>query len=412
MADFEKLSESHNVRQKVDILIIGAGLSGLSLAYSYLKRQPQLSILILEADKEWRGDRTWSFHENDIENHQFWKEFIDFEWIGYDVYFSHQRTMNTRYFSIHSSSFFRKMQSHLKDFIELGVTIANINSNSAIATDGKLYQADFIFDTRPRWNIPLDHLEQKKWGFQKFVGLEVELNEDHGLQRPVLMDARVEQMDGYRFFYLLPYSAQKLLVEETFYSEGASLAPEERVPFIKDYIAKRGWTIKRIIRREEGVLPIPTSSDRIFETHRRHFQIGAGAGFYHPVTGYSLSWAFKVADHLSLTKKTTQIDLNSTMKALHSLHKKTERFYIVLNRLLFWGSTTQNRRNIFERFYRLPGPTIDRFYAGKSSLGDRLRLLIGRPPIPIKDGVRALLTKAPPCPSSKVTALNSGGIVP
>jgi lycopene beta-cyclase len=38
------------------------------------------------------------------------------------------------------------------------------------------------------------------------------------------------------------------------------------------------------------------------------------------------------------------------------------------------------RWTALDRFYRLPEPTIARFYASRSTLLDRARILIGRPP--------------------------------
>jgi len=60
-------------------------------------------------------------------------------------------------------------------------------------------------------------------GFQKFLGLELELAEDHGLSRPILMDATVAQIDGFRFFYVLPFDRRRVLVEETFFSRAPDL---------------------------------------------------------------------------------------------------------------------------------------------------------------------------------------------
>ena len=52
----------------------------------------------------------------------------------------------------------------------------------------------------------------------------------------------------------------------------------------------------------------------------------------------------------------------------------------LLNRLLFDGFDGAARRGVFERFYRLPPPTIARFYSLKTSPFDRARILCGSPP--------------------------------
>ncbi len=48
---------------------------------------------------------------------------------------------------------------------------------------------------------------------------------------------------------------------------------------------------------------------------------------------------------------------------------------------------------MLERFYRLPEPLIERFYAGRSTGADIVRLFAGKPPVPVM-GALASLTGA------------------
>ena len=70
--------------------------------------------------------------------------------------------------------------------------------------------------------------------YQKFLGLSIVTKEDHGLNEPILMDATVEQRDGFRFIYTLPLSARRLLVEDTRYSDTAAVSQEEMRTEIKE----------------------------------------------------------------------------------------------------------------------------------------------------------------------------------
>ncbi|HEX2561365.1 lycopene cyclase family protein [Phenylobacterium sp.] len=45
---------------------------------------------------------------------------------------------------------------------------------------------------------------------------------------------------------------------------------------------------------------------------------------------------------------------------------------------------------MLERFYRLPQPLIERFYAGRPSLADKVRILAGKPPVPVRRALAAL----------------------
>ena len=54
------------------------------------------------------------------------------------------------------------------------------------------------------------------------------------------------------------------------------------------------------------------------------------------------------------------------------------------------GAAPAARRKVLERFYRLPEPLIERFYAGDLTRADQARILIGRPPIRVRDALPCL----------------------
>jgi lycopene beta-cyclase len=58
-------------------------------------------------------------------------------------------------------------------------------------------------------------------------------------------------------------------------------------------------------------------------------------------------------------------------------------FYRLLNRMLFRAAEPAQRYRVLERFYRLPAPLIERFYAGQATFADKVRILSGKPPVPI-----------------------------
>jgi lycopene beta-cyclase len=60
--------------------------------------------------------------------------------------------------------------------------------------------------------------------------------------------------------------------------------------------------------------------------------------------------------------------------------RRQSRFAQRLNRLLFHWYLPTHRQDVFERFYRLPDRTICRFYALQTTAGDRMRILVGKPP--------------------------------
>jgi lycopene beta-cyclase len=59
--------------------------------------------------------------------------------------------------------------------------------------------------------------------------------------------------------------------------------------------------------------------------------------------------------------------------------------------MLFRAADPPQRYRILERFYRLPAPLIARFYSGRNSLGDRVRILAGKPPVSVGRALAALM---------------------
>ena len=75
---------------------------------------------------------------------------------------------------------------------------------------------------------------------------------------PLLMDATVPQTDGLRFFYVLPMSPTRVLVEDTYFSDSAALDSPKLRAEVLAYAAQSGFVVRAIVREEQGVLPLPT----------------------------------------------------------------------------------------------------------------------------------------------------------
>ena len=59
--------------------------------------------------------------------------------------------------------------------------------------------------------------------------------------------------------------------------------------------------------------------------------------------------------------------------------------------MLFRAAEPDRRYQVLERFYRLGPDLIARFYAAQSRRTDQLRILSGRPPVPIGRAMRSLV---------------------
>src|SRR3546814_5290392 len=65
-------------------------------------------------------------------------------------------------------------------------------------------------------------------------------------------------------------------------------------------------------------------------------------------------------------------------------------FYRLLDRMLFRAARPDQRYRILQRFYALDERLIERFYAARSSGYDRLRILTGKPPVPVMAALKTL----------------------
>jgi lycopene beta-cyclase len=212
--------------------------------------------------------------------------------------------------------------------------------------------------------------------YQKFLGLELVVRRLAHDAVPIIMDATVPQHDGFRFFYVLPLSEERVLIEETYFSDSPKLEAETLRAHIIEYAALRGLGATAIAREERGVLPLPTRMPPPGSA-RSPFLAGFAGGWFHPTTGYSFPVAARLAELFALHEPE---DLPAAWARIQHEHAKQARFCAFLNRLLYGYFAPEDRWNVLERFYRLPAPTIRRFYALNTSSLDRARILCGRPP--------------------------------
>ena len=61
--------------------------------------------------------------------------------------------------------------------------------------------------------------------------------------------------------------------------------------------------------------------------------------------------------------------------------------------MLFCAAEPDQRYRIFERFYGLSDPLIRRFYAGRLKWTDKVRVLTGKPPVPVLQALRCLIDR-------------------
>lgn len=370
-----------------DVIVVGGGLSGCLTAW-LIARHESLDVLLLERGSRLGGNHTWSFFETDVSAGAFavLRPLVCASWPGYSVRFpGYERQLGTPYHSIASDHLAGVVAADLGDSIMCNADVSEVAPDRVTLTSGAAMSARCVIDARGNRNNP--HLAL---GFQKFLGLEVRLNEPHGLARPIIMDATVAQDDGYRFIYTLPLSAQRLLIEDTYYSDDKDLTIDTLRQRVERYAADNGWVGAVVEREEHGVLPILLAGDiarHLEEGAARAPRIGLAAPLFHPTTGYSLPdaihTALAVADHFAANPRATTRDVRALLEDRVRAAWRERSYFRLLNRMMFEAGRPNERYRILERFYRLDSGLIQRFYAARLSAYDRLRIVSGRPPVPI-----------------------------
>ncbi|HEX7741857.1 MAG TPA: lycopene beta-cyclase CrtY [Sphingobium sp.] len=371
-----------------DLAILGGGLAGSIVALAFARLRPDVSLLLVEQEDRLGGNHIWSFFDGDIRASDRWliDPLVSHRWPqGHEVRFpAYVRRLDAPYNSIASATLDAHVRAVLTDRILLGARAQSVSPNRIHLSDGRAIQAGAVLDARGGGDLSALHC-----GWQKFVGQALRLRDPHGVDRPVIMDATVDQIDGYRFVYLLPWDDRTLFIEDTYYSDTPDLDVPTLDARIAAYAASAGWRVEELIHRESGVLPVVQGGDFdcFWPSDDTVARAGVRAGLFHPMTGYSLPDAVAVA----LWLVDQPLDrLAAATRARAAAHWQSGGYYRLLARMLFRAAQPDQRWRVFERFYRLNAALVGRFYAGRSTWADRIRILCGRPPVPIRSAMRAL----------------------
>jgi len=111
---------------------------------------------------------------------------------------------------------------------------------------------------------------------------------------------------------------------------------------------------------------------------------------FHPTTGYSLPDAVRTAMLVAALPDVTAPALTEALRAHARNAWDTRGFYRLLSRMLFRAAEPNQRVRVFERFYGLDEQLIGRFYAARSTTFDRMRILAGKPPVPVRRALAVL----------------------
>jgi lycopene beta-cyclase len=400
---------AHDSAAPHDLVIVGGGLAGGLIALALHRHAPKCRFLLVEAGRTLGGHHRWSWFETDIRPAarglmagfalNGWDE-------GYDITFPGLgRTLPTAYRSLASAEFHRALMAELPATrVMLETKAASLDAAGVTLADGTRIAAKRVIDCRPFRSSK--HLAG---GWQVFLGQHFKCAAPHGLTRPVIMDASVDQLaphgngEAYRFVYVLPLSETEVFVEDTYYADQPRMDAEVLKGRVAEYAIRNGWK-GEVIDQEAGILPVISGGNiraALDEIAIPGVAVaGARGGFSHPLTSYTLPFAvdnaLAIARLIARRPELSGADLAAFCARRARRHWRATAYYRMLSRMLFEAAEPGKRVVVFEHFYALRGALVERFYAGRSTWSDRLRILTGKPPVTIPRAIRALFSSGKP----------------
>jgi len=373
------------------LIIAGGGLAGCLAALALARFRPDIDLLLIEEGDRFGGQHIWSFFDTDLDvrGQDLVAPLVVRHWPDHQVRFpNRQRQLPFGYNSITSERLDEVVRATLSSSsLMLHEAVSTVEPNEVTLARGEKIRADAVLDARGTRDFP-----GLKLAWQKFAGRTHRFESPHGLEQPIVMDATVEQMDGYRFVYCLPFSDRDMLVEDTYYSSSSSLDMPKLRERIDAYVDRAGWGRSAIVAEEQGVLPIVLDGNVTSLWRGAAVPLlGLRGGFFQPTTGYSLPTAVRNAVLLASAPNLSSHALLKLFRSQAERQWREAGFYRLLNRLLFMAADPDQRYAVLEHFYHLDPALIGRFYAGSLSFPDKLRIVSGRPPVSIARAISIVL---------------------
>ncbi len=214
--------------KEFDYIIIGGGCAGLSLAYELEihNKLENKTLAIIEPRDEYKRDKTWSFWR--VSEHNF-DDCVIKNWKNFSVNAPNKTNFleceNYPYQSIDSGLFYEKINNSLKKNKNIFFLkeLKDINTKNS-----------FIFNSVPSIKKDFRNL------WQHFCGVEIETENNYFDENIFnLMDFDCDQRESVHFFYTLPFSKKKALIESTWLSKMNDDSQKDYDQQIKEYIEKK-----------------------------------------------------------------------------------------------------------------------------------------------------------------------------
>ena len=340
-----------------DYIILGGGCAGLSLAYELEinGKLKEKNLAIVENRKEYKRDKTWSFWR--VFDHNF-DDCVIKSWNNFSINTSKNsielKSENYPYQSIDSGKFYNKINSVLSKNknIFFCKNLQEINSDHSIVFNSLI-------------NNEMD--KSKIW--QHFQGVEIEVGKNIFDDKILnLMDFNCEQRNSVHFFYTLPFSKNRALIETTWLSNLQDKTLMDYDIQLKNYIEKNlGIKDYKIKFQEKGAIPLFYPQNK----NNEQINIGSAGGMTRLSTGYTF---LNIQEHSRYLCKNIE---NIKDKKIYEIKKKYQFLDNIFLKVL--KNNPNKMPEIFFKMFQNSSNTIIKFLSNKSNFFDDFKIISRMP---------------------------------
>ncbi len=344
--------------KEFDYIIIGGGCAGLSLAYeldlhSKLKDK---TLAIVEPRDEYKRDKTWSFWK--VSPHNFedctiksWDNFT----INIPSHLKHVDCKNMPYQTIDSGLFYQKIIDKIKQNTNI-YFFKNINEVNT--------ENSFIF------NSVGDTIDNKSSLWQHFSGIEIETSKDFFDEKIFnLMDFDCDQKNSVHFFYTLPFSKTKALIETTWISDLNNTSLNDYDIQLKDYIENK-LKIKnyKINYKETGTIPLfhPNNIKKL-----NQIEIGTAGGMTRLSTGYTF---LNIQEQSKYIRKNIENIKDTKIFSIERKYKFLDNIFLKVLK-----KNPGRMAQIFYKMFNSSPNTVINFLSNKSNILEDISIISKMP---------------------------------
>ncbi len=344
--------------KEFDYIIVGGGCAGLSLAYE-LEINDKLknkTLAIIETREKYKRDKTWSFWR--VFDHNF-EDCVIKSWNNFTINTpeSSNELVNKKfpYQSIDSGKFYKKINSKLSrnSNISFFKNLNEVNSKNSI-----------IFNSIFEKELDKSNL------WQHFQGIEIETQKNFFDDEIInLMDFNCDQRDDVHFFYTLPFSKNKALIETTWVSNLKDQSLKDYDLQLENYI-KNNLGIKnyKINFTERGAIPLFFPS---LKNDNKIINIGSAGGMTRLSTGYTF---LNIQEHSRYIVKNIH---NISGAKKFTLGKKYQFLDKIFLKVL--EKHPEKMPKIFFNMFKTSSNTIIKFLSNKSNIIEDINIISKMP---------------------------------